>query len=795
MGRQRLRLIFKMAIHRPVDALGTVVIALVLVMVCASLSGFISAYSHAIQRGAQSSFGAYSQQVNGNEDVAAFMRSLQDKGEAVATSYSRQNLLKTNTKKATSVDVTMLSGAGDLGVLVAGRYPDKPGELSVSREVAKRLQAKPGDYLELVDVEQTRKQAAFTLVGITENPASIHEVTAIAISANQSIFKSSEVWLTNNDLKTIDEVLNHGGGNVATVTSVIERANANAVSYQAISPQVASLFLGLIIVVLLVAIYAVDRQRRRSVFQVLTALGDTPGRAALTTCTQTTLLALVGGAIGWILACISLPTVSRWVAAFFEQRWNQVEWTAVSIAALATLVMITLGGILSAGVTVLSLKHHKRAHSERLSPRVLLIVGIAGTVATLLLIVSRQLLIFPLGHRLAMIVGALSIPTLAYALTLFTRKRKVTARLGNRLQQLTLGALAIVFALNYYGALYASGVADWTNWLGRQINGEESYLQVTSATEQAVDNLLERLPQLKPRTAVFGDVSTNEQMFRITDSEGTQCFKTAKSVDDCPQSNLDFIYVASGGLVDKSFINHAPKSYVTNKGAVTLIGIGIADSTITKMSTVGGLIGDRNLENNILSGLVISPDSPLLNQLGVKKPQSYTAIITGFAALPDEVQDEIRANLLIQAPFATITDSEDPQVRQIRAQAVARQLLAVIVSGAILLTLAAALVSNQQIERRLIELTGGSSKIKVRLVKSLLISYTVSVACAVILGRLAAMDRVPFIRLNSAVSHDYGLVWTIGLSSLLFLIPALVIAIRSSNTIPLTGSPKSPNNP
>ncbi|WP_311590113.1 hypothetical protein [Varibaculum massiliense] len=147
MGRQRLRLIFKMAIHRPADALGTVVIALVLVIACASLSGFISAYSHAIQRGAQSSFGAYSQQVNGNEDVAIFMRSLQDKGEAVATSYSRQNLLKTNTKKATSADVTMLSGAGDLGVLVAGRYPDKPGELSVSREVAKRLQAKPGDYL------------------------------------------------------------------------------------------------------------------------------------------------------------------------------------------------------------------------------------------------------------------------------------------------------------------------------------------------------------------------------------------------------------------------------------------------------------------------------------------------------------------------------------------------------------------------------------------------------------------------------------------------------------------------
>lgn len=795
MGRQRLRLIFKMALHRPANALGTITIALALVMICATISNFVFAYSRAVQRSAQSNFGVYSQQVTGNEDVAAFMRYLQQKGEAVATSYSHQNILKTNTKKATSADVTMLSGSANLGVLATGRYPNLPGELSVSQEVAKRLQAKLGDKLELVDVENPGKQAAFSLVGITENPASIHEVTAVAISTNQSIFESSEVWLTNNDLKTIDEVLNHGGGNVATVNSAMQRANANAVSYQAISPPLASLFASLLVVVLLVAIYAADRHRRHSIFQVLTALGDTPGRAALTTCTQTTLLALGGGAIGWLLACILLPSLSRWVATFFEQRWNQVEWTAVTIVAVVTLAIITLSGLFSAGLTVLSLKHHKRAPSKGFSPRLLLIVGITGTVATMLLILSRQLFIFPQGHRMAMALCAVSIPSLGYSLTLFTRKRRITTRLGNRLQKLILGVLAIVFALNYYGSLYASGVADWTNWLGRQINGKDSYLQVSNATEQAVDNLLERYPQLKAHTALFGDISTTKQMFRITDNEGAQCFKTAKSVQDCPQSNLDLVYVASGGLADKSFINHAPKGYVTNKGTVTLIGIGIADSAITKVTTVEGLSGDPNLENNILSGLILSPDSPLLKQLGVKKPQSYTAIITGFAGLPDEVQDEIRANLLIQAPFATINDSDDPQIRQLRAQAVARQLLAVIISGILLVTLSSTLVSDQRIERRLIELTGGGSKIKVRLVKSLLISYTVSVACAVILGRLAAMDRVPFIRLNSAVSHDYGLVWTIGLSSLLFLIPALVIAIRSSNTIPLTGSPKYPNNP
>lgn len=402
----------------------------------------------------------------------------------------------------------------------------------------------------------------------------------------------------------------------------------------------------------------------------------------------------------------------------------------------------------------------------------------------MLLILSRQLFIFPQGHRMAMALGAVSIPSLGYSLTLFTRKRRITTRLGNRLQKLILGVLAIVFALNYYGSLYASGVADWTNWLGRQINGKDSYLQVSNATEQAVDNLLERYPQLKAHTALFGDISTTKQMFRITDNEGAQCFKTAKSVQDCPKSNLDLVYVASGGLADKSFINHAPKGYVTNKGTVTLIGIGIADSAITKVTTVEGLSGDPNLENNILSGLILSPDSPLLKQLEVKKPQSYTAIITGFAGLPDEVQDEIQANLLIQAPFATINDSDDPQIRQLRAQAVARQLLAVIISGILLVTLSSTLVSDQRIERRLIELTGGGKKSQVRLLKSLLVTYTISVFSAVVLGRLATMDRIPFTRPNSAVTHDYGLVWTMGLSALLFLIPALIIATRKYRHAP-----------
>lgn len=778
MGRQRLRLVLKMVLHQPAGALVTVVLALILVFSCVSVSGFVSAYSRAVERGAQSSFGAYSTQVTGNEDVVSYMRSLQEKGEAVAISHSRQNILTADDKKGSSADVTMISGPADLGVLVSGRYPTNPGEVSVSATVAEQLRSVPGDLLEFVDVGQTGLRRSFTLVGITENPASINEVGAVVISDNEADFASSEVWLTNDDLASISYVLNHNGGNAATVASVIARAHANTVNYQAVSPRVARLFAGLMIAALLVAIYAADRRRRRTVYRVLTALGENPTRAALTTCAQTTLLALSGGVIGWLLAAVSLPSTSAGVAAYFEQRWNQMPWGTMTVTALAVLVMIGIGSGVTVGGTVLSHERRRRTYDTGFSRRVLMVVGITGTVATLLIIASRQVMLFMQGHRVAMIVGAISIPPLAYAIALLTRKRRMITRLGNRLQKLTLAVLAIVFALTYYGSAYASAVAEYTNWQARQIPGEDSFLKIDGANEQAITNLFNLYPELKDRTAVFGDVSTNEQQFRITDSKGAECFRTAKHVDDCPRTNLDRVFIASGGAADSKYIGHAPETYVTTDGTVTLIGIEMTDSSVTQTITVEGIMGDSQLDNNVLRGLIIPKDYPVLEQIGVNEVQSYTAVVSGFASLSDEIRNGVRSSILSQAPFALLLDSDNPENRQLRAQVIARQLFAVIASGTLLLALVVTLVSDQRIERRLIELSGRNRRAQIRLLKPLFFSYTITVTSAVVLGRLVVMDRIPFTHLDVAPRHDYGLVWTAGLAGLLFLLPALVVATR-----------------
>ncbi|MDO4413284.1 hypothetical protein [Cutibacterium sp.] len=780
MGTQRRRLIFKMALHHPGGALGTVVLALVLVAACTLVSGFVSAYGIAVERGAQSGFGSYSQQVTGNEDVSTYMRELQEKGKAVAIAHSRQNVIASGHDRAASADVTMTSGPAGLGVVVTGRHPNKPAEVTVSAALARQLEAQLGDNLDLVDVDSMGEKSPFTLVGVTENPASINEVSASAISHDEVFLASAEVWLTNNNLAKIDNVLKHGGGQTSTVNSVVKRASDNAASYQAISPQLSWLFGGLLIAAMIAAIYAADRQRRREVYRVLIALGDQPIRASMTTCAQTMLLALCGGLIGWMLAVVLLPGLSAHLATFFQQRWTEVTWTTVNIAALVTLAMIMAGGILAAGFTVMSEKRRARTHRMGFSRPVLMGVGIIGIVVTILLVISRQLFIFPEGHRVAMIVGALTIPALAYSITLMTRRHRVIALLGNRLQKVALAALAVVFALNYWGALYASGVADLTNWLSGQINGENSYLEVSNANEQAIKNLLERFPELKPHTAIFGDASTSEQMLRITDNSGSECFKAAKLVDACPQSNLDMVYIASGGLVDRNYTGHASASYVSKDGKVTVVGIGIADSTVKQVTEIGGISGDKNLDNNVLRGLILPADSPLLKQFGVSKPQSYTAIITGFAALPDNVRDGVRSTVLSQAPFAAVSDSDDPEMRQLRAQAVARQLFAIIASGTLMLAIVSTLISDQRIERRLIALGGGNQVIRVKLLAPFLFAYTITVASSVILGRLATMDRIPFTQLDTAVVHDYGVVWALGLTELLFIVPAVILAARST---------------
>ncbi len=779
MGKQRLLLIIKMARQRSCDAFFSALLALALVLVAATLLGFISAYQHAVKRGVESSFGSYTLQVTGNEKVSAYLEDLQQTGAAVAIYHTQANLLSPSNDRAGVADVTFTSGAANLGVLIAGEFPSHPGELSLSSEIAKQLELGVGDSVSLVDTQALHNHAEYVVVGINENPGSVKELSAVAITDDAEVLSLADSWLTNDSLAEIDSELTHGGGSVANVSAASRRAGANAASYQPIPPQIAWFFGILLLFSAVAAIYGSDHLRRREIYRILIAIGDKPWKATTTTCAQTMLIALAGGFIGWGLSALSTKLFANPVATHFEQRWDAVEWESINSTALAVIVSIAVGGLITAWTTVFFYKHKQnhKPQNDYFPKKLLFGLSIVGTILTLLFIISRQLYSFPYGQYVAMILGAFSIPNLAYSIRPGARNYRVTSMLANRMQKLVLAGMSAVFVLNYYGALYASSVAVLSNWTQNQISGETSYLSIVNANKNAVDNLLRRFPDLKTRMAIFGEVATKDEMFRIVDPKSIGCINAASNVDECPTAYLDLVSVASGGLLDSGYINHAPNRYVSADGKTTLIGISITDSNISRRLIVDNIIADDRLQNNVLSGLVLAPISPTLEQLGVETPYSYTIIIFGFGNLDAEDQNTIRSTILTEAPFALLVDPDEPEMRQLKAQALARQLFAILVSGAVLIALTTTLVSDQKAERQLIHLSGGRRLIRLRLIKPLIYGYILTLSAAIVLGRLSAMDHIPFTPVP--ITHDYGLLWSITFAGLAFVAPAIHIGTRS----------------
>lgn len=783
MGKQRVLLILKMAGRRSFATLRTAVLALIAVALAATVAACVSAHGRAVERGATASFGSYFQQVTGNAAVQSYMEKLGSSGRAVALSRTRANLLSAQTQSATVADVTMTSGPANIGVLRQGSYPARPGDISISVEAARQLHLSVGDVLQLIDTQaaegdKTGTAAEFRVSGVTENPASIRELSAVALTDSSDVLGQADVWLTNESLAPIEVELTRGGGQATTAAVTSARMGAYTLSNQTIPPQLAW-FIGLVMLsVVIVALYGSGRSRRREIYRILLSLGDTRWKASATTCASATVTALAGGILGWVSAAAVHVSFAGVLGEYVEQRWEEPEWGAINSTAVAVLLLMLIGGVLAAGATVFfeAHRHRSKLHGEIFSRRLLLGIGIIGTVLTVAFVAARQLYIFPYGHYAAMIAGALSIPSLAHALQPGSRRYPVTARLAQRMQKMALLGMAVVFVLSYYASLYASSVAVLSNWTSRQVSGETSYLSITGANKNAVDNLMQRYPEISERTAIFGDVATHDRMYRIVDSAGAPCIKSASDLGDCPTVALDLVMVASGGLLDRGYVNHAPASFVSESGATTLLGIALSDGQVTGTFTADGLIADERLENNVLSGLILPPDSPLLTQLGVGEPYSYTVIIFGFGSLSDEVRDGIRSTVLLEAPFAFLVDPDEPGIRQLKAQAVVRQLLALLVAPIVLLATVTAVVSEQTTERRLIELGGGGNRARWRLVAPLITSYVLSLGSGVVFGRLAAMDRLPFT--YSPVTHDYGWLWALTLVGLLAVLPALRLGIR-----------------
>lgn len=772
MGRQRLGLICKMLGANRAGALRTAAIGAVLVFIAALVSGYMAAYLRAEQRGAEAAFGSYSQQITGNESVRSKLRELEHSGKAVSIMRTRGNMLG---EGGASSDVTMLSGPADIGVLVAGSHPARAGEASISRELARQLGADVGDEVEFIDLDLTEERFPLTITGITENPASIREISAVAIIDDPAVLEQAEVWLTGDDIGGLGADLQHGTALRGTASDAAKKAAENAASYQPLPPRIAILLGVLLIAAVLLAVFTAGRAERKQVDRTLLALGDRPIKASLTAHTKTILPLAVGGAAGWLLAIPALHVSAEPAAAWMEQRWEQLPIGPLLKVGGAVTASFIVFGLLSA---LLSAGKGRRRRIPRtvISSRAVTFFVIAGTLATLVFVALRQTLLVLYGHYYVQVIGALSIPSLGYVLTR-QRRRPVTHRIARATQLLVVVPLALVFVLCFRAALFASYVGVNLNWQNSQINGEESYLNINGVNAQAVEALLDRYPEIAERTAIFGEPDSPDSMFRLVHPEDVECLVQNNDIAPCRPRELDLVVFASGGLADSQYINHASPAAVGPDGTVSIIEISFSGGDITEKRKLSGIKAHEDLDNNVLSGLVLAPDSPLAQDLG--EPTIFTLVISGFGELPEEVRSGIRATLITEAPYAFLVDSDSAEDRQLRAEVLAKELFALIVSGVVIIALAVTLTADQGRERRLVDIGGGGSRMRVRLALPFLASSAITVAGGTLLGHLVTWDHIPFTHVLT--DSDYGLEWMLPFLGLLFLLPAYVIVRRPTD--------------
>ncbi|MDY5139673.1 hypothetical protein R6H00_10910, partial [Actinotignum timonense] len=85
--------------------------------------------------------------------------------------------------------------------------------------------------LELVDTQvaegdKTGTAAEFRVSGVTENPASIRELSGVALTDSSEVLGQADVWLTNESLAPIEVELTRGGGQATTAAVTSARMGA-----------------------------------------------------------------------------------------------------------------------------------------------------------------------------------------------------------------------------------------------------------------------------------------------------------------------------------------------------------------------------------------------------------------------------------------------------------------------------------------------------------------------------------------------------------------------------------------
>ncbi len=553
----------------------------------------------------------------------------------------------------------------ELGHLVEGERPVKPGQMLVTRSVAEGLGLELGDPVEFTTPgDDTR---SVTVVGVVQDPAAreaqqvyllVDEVAPEIISAfviewDPFADSTSIPWFEQNQFT------------YARVASLQERAADEATSTRFAygTASITGLGLSLLIVTLM------------GISSLIRTLGPTLASlksAGLTRSRRRAFVLLLSGVplVGAVLTGMVLATGFLWVgrsrwSRVFAQDWLTVSWPGAELL-FSVVAVVAISSAMAWGVGHVN-RRDVRARLMVLPPDAWVTaattigVGLAATAVLVALAVQRWV-----PPELPLVVGFLTTVAAPWALGGLLRRWQM----GPAVRAATRPGAVVALVVALTSAMVLTAMVTFT---ARVVHDARTMASRESATlppgSLAVDAIPAAQADLigefyvslggRPPSAYSLPLESSHD-FRVADPATARCALEHRLADPfeamevCGTDPMVGYVVLGEGELDTA-VWAAPE--MEENGTAHVVTFARDGGSASTIRVVHGVQRDDALVQP-LAGLVIGGGSPLIAELGITPSELRQLVFTDFGALSVPEKAAVRGMILRQAPGAELVEVE-----------------------------------------------------------------------------------------------------------------------------------------
>ena len=764
----RHNLIYRSVIHRPRRAASLFLLSFCFSCLSTLLLAGGASYIEAVRQGTQASFGGYTYQITGSSDTTrTIMEEASADGQVVAVIKTTGAVTSAETGQAAGGDTFELSGPSRYGVLITGQYPQQPGEVSVSQQVADQLRIGVADEITLEGEDADFGPEPYKVTAITMNPASTKESSISAVTRSDTIRERAVSWLTDESFsysQQMQQEFNSGNARLGHIDWSIRQSEEEIASRGLSGMPYYEILITVATVVALTGLILSNRGVYQRTVEGLIASGESVRRAWWLALAGSYLVAFLGVMLGLALCQTLLGIAKKQVSGLFEQSWANVNYTGLVQAVL--LLFLCLGIVILVSFLFLTRKtSHQPANEITIRYSIHWVLAVVGSLTCLFFVWTRITLRILEGHYLALWTGSFAIPLLFLAIPFLRRYRIERRALAMRNTNNYLG-LAGIFALCFYAASYSSFAMTQVNWQRGSIEGVSSYMTIELLTSNDVDYLSQRYPDIMDEAYILIDPNETSSLIRVIRADAVPCAQEQAALngdfDTCESYSMSPVSLVSPEGKSGELAGHVAPDFSSSAEKAGIVYIEPGTSYLNAASTTTYGEVDVLLESDALPGMVLEEGSAQAKELGIEPSTIRTIYVPNFSRFSDEDKNSFRSAVIGRAGYAFVTESDSPELRQLEARAITYSGIAGIASVLFITVMMVTARQEQRILRQSMYLAGDSPWQRIRLAFPIIIPFLGTVFTAAILGRIAAMDHVPLLE-PDLTYHNHGIWWPIPL--------------------------------